>query len=1683
MSKNRRATRQAVARMSAQVRRMRSIWLALALGFSVNLSVGVAVAQQDPTTIGAGQRPMVIILLDTSASMEFTTEGEGVYPSRAGSNSGGNLVTWSESALLNEGKHLRSNGLRANNMMQATAPTASGPELIGPCYVWEPVCSNYERPAWYPEKDLYPRNKMGPMASRLSAMRGTISAVQNGNIVTLNPTGPLVRMTNESQPRHVQLKEILTGDMILSPEISLAPGLSVPSEQLYQLLSPTEHAPGCWFVPRMHGARQGRDSWNICFDPNGNGGMGSFDPAPDNQSFNDFVDYIDPRPHFQEVHDRQLPTGLMDNMAGTVIFSVAMFDGFPGDHNGAMGIKPNSHALNDGMDHVDNIVLSGPFSNGTPTRTGSPIDQERPNNYNLGVHKVIGPATLDIGARPTLLPSLSRMVQLAIIDAGYLRNGDKPDWRIDPGKDDNKIKYTLPKELKDYVVPFQMGRQPIAAATPLAAAMRDIHKFFIGGQKAFKKDGSVSASANKLFDPENDPSVKRKDVDKDNYIHSPITTDPYQYCRAKHVVLMTDGFPQPEWGNGLGSDRLNDAYGYYNKDDQYPYATAETEIAALVGDTRINPPTRNGMMVDRKFHSRVHVVGLNVGEQAAMPGAFCAANDSLLNCQMRRKLGTMAKAGNTCAYYYLCAPDNMGNCQGEGKKYIPNTPGWPYKGTCNPATQNCLVQQLDSNEHKFYPPDTSTFSTNGFDCIAPALLLQQNDKPISAMPMNQAGTVRDDLTQALQFVLNDVINASGGVASRTRASVTNTLDQFLGGLPKTGQYRFYSGVDVGGGVFWKGLLNRQELACSGNGGVNSAQDDALIGPVSRPIHEDIAAQVKEEANGTFKDNRRIFSMRPLLDASQRLVQPTNQEGGLYPVSFELVRLPANQDEFVGAGIAPELDNANYLLGARHPFRLEALVGAVNPTVLNVLNSLISALNSGNIPVIDDAVYGPIRPILKAIFGTDELTEIVKVINTTRGTTADRRGRVLNAILNSNPVTVGPPELDVPVDSYRAFRARYANRPTMLYVSTLDGQLHAIHAGEMQNRVIVRDFVDVYGNSQSGEQTGAKDVIPGTTNKQTDPASTGVASQREAWAYVPHMLINKISQSTNRQPNLMDGTPVISDVRLCDGRANLNQNVQACRAFKESGTIDPEDQWRTVLVQGLGAAGAGYFALDITRAGGPTGPNGEAVVPQPIPLWEFNVRWEADQIKRLRDAGKQARYGSSLPLPIDPDTNMQVTDADCNENFSMRPFDTYSFLGLSVSEPAIGTVALHTPSVNAPVQRAVAVFSGGIKGDLPEHDQCAINARMGRAFYVVDMQTGSLLRRFVSYRDKTGMERRFDSEISGAPALFDATPGSVVSRGYVGDSKGRLYRINFNIDRNNDGKLEPEDWTLDLMFDPNDAIQGAGLRAQVVAAVPGLVNGADPINFGPASFRPAIALDANRQIVVVYGLGERGETSTAGQAQAMIALRERFDTTDPNKLDYSGDAVLWTHAFGLAEKLTGEPVIFNNGVYFTSFKEDPADRCLAGKSRIWGVSFLGAVAADGTPLKKIQGVMPLVLPDGTDLRMLAGNTGEDGVLYEEDNDNPGNAFWIGPNAPALIRGVTITLGPVCSVALDPTAMNQSFDSRQEPQPQLIAQTGGATPGNSAFGGRKDAIGGINRIVIPLRKPRTQSVPLSWANLGI
>ena len=98
--------------------------MALALGFSVNLSMGIAVGQQDPTSIGTGQKPMVIILMDTSASMEFTTAGNERYPRRE-ANTGANLKEWKAGELINEGYRLYGNELQG-------AATNKRPEQRGP---------------------------------------------------------------------------------------------------------------------------------------------------------------------------------------------------------------------------------------------------------------------------------------------------------------------------------------------------------------------------------------------------------------------------------------------------------------------------------------------------------------------------------------------------------------------------------------------------------------------------------------------------------------------------------------------------------------------------------------------------------------------------------------------------------------------------------------------------------------------------------------------------------------------------------------------------------------------------------------------------------------------------------------------------------------------------------------------------------------------------------------------------------------------------------------------------------------------------------------------------------------------------------------------------------------------------------------------------------------------------------------------------------------------------------------------------------------------------------------------------------------------------------------------------------------------------------------------------------------
>ena len=152
--------------------------------------------------------------------------------------------------------------------------------------------------------------------------------------------------------------------------------------------------------------------------------------------------------------------------------------------------------------------------------------------------------------------------------------------------------------------------------------------------------------------------------------------------------------------------------------------------------------------------------------------------------------------------------------------------------------------------------------------------------------------------------------------------------------------------------------------------------------------------------------------------------------------------------------------------------------------------------------------------------------------------------ILGDIVGSQPTYVQASPFNYSDSGHTTFRTSIASRSAMIYVGANDGMLHAFTAGNPDSSVL------------------------------SDPARLA-----EAWAIIPSQIAPYVGETAQRDYAskhrwLIDGTPVAGDtfgVTLAAGTA----------------------AWRTTLVTGLGAGGAGYFALDVTD---PLNPK---------PLWEVS----------------------------------------------------------------------------------------------------------------------------------------------------------------------------------------------------------------------------------------------------------------------------------------------------------------------------------------------------------------------------------------------------------------------------------------------------------------------------------------------
>ncbi|MDD1620552.1 MAG: hypothetical protein LUQ11_03645, partial [Methylococcaceae bacterium] len=220
--------------------------------------------------------------------------------------------------------------------------------------------------------------------------------------------------------------------------------------------------------------------------------------------------------------------------------------------------------------------------------------------------------------------------------------------------------------------------------------------------------------------------------------------------------------------------------------------------------------------------------------------------------------------------------------------------------------------------------------------------------------------------------------------------------------------------------------------------------------------------------------------------------------------------------------------------------------------------------------------------------------------------------------------------------------------------------------------------------------------------------TGTGNGNELFAYVPHTILSNLSALTSPSYShkyFVDGSPVASDAY-----------------FNAGGTIDNE--WRTVLVETLGAGGKGIFALDVTflDPADATYATAETAFAANRVLWEINDQ-SAPTASDLTDdlTGAPKRYGFTKHLG--------------------------STLGqASIVRMANGSFA--------------AVFGNGYN---------SVNQKA--VLYIVDIKTGALIR---SISTETGDTNNPNG--LATPITVDVNGDRIVDAIYAGDLKGNLWKF-------------------------------------------------------------------------------------------------------------------------------------------------------------------------------------------------------------------------------------------------------------------------------------------------------------------
>lgn len=519
---------------------------------------------------------------------------------------------------------------------------------------------------------------------------------------------------------------------------------------------------------------------------------------------------------------------------------------------------------------------------------------------------------------------------------------------------------------------------------------------------------------------------------------------------------------------------------------------------------------------------------------------------------------------------------------------------------------------------------------------------------------------------------------------------------------------------------------------------------------------------------------------------------------------------------------------------------------------------------------------------------------------------------LGAIEYATPTPINPPTRAYRSYDYRKFSQKYWQRDTILMAGANDGLLHAFIIGDNTNPVALQNKIT----------TGAADAYTGTLaadgstiyNLRSMPgynASIDASNKEgdELWAYMPkHMLIKAKGLTEFGQQTMLNTAPVSAEVKLPGFTIN-------------------NDSWRSVVVGGFRDGARGYYALDVTDPG------------HPIVLWELDPFFRPNSTASTEELSKVV------------DKTWQLSGAVSNfkSDIANEPF---FLMGMSYAQPVITNMLIGNQV------EPVAILAGGESTAETNVDNDAV----GKVLYIVRLfpKTPSDLLVKAFY---------FDNRITGTPAVYPNNFNSVAQNIYVGDDKGKLYRLMVN-DSNTNNWGSVDTYTTNGMkieiaaFDPRDEFFGrpytdktAGYDFSKITFAPAVAlfseTGAKPIiqlAFGTGTNDNFNVMNTDRHYFASFidvpnteGTYTLNLNASAYQFNPSLivlnapeSMTSRSGTMNvyKNTMAYNGSSV----ALPPRQKLTGAPIIHNYTSYFPSFiaDADSKTQCPTGGAAIWRI---------------------------------------------------------------------------------------------------------------------------------------------------